>query len=315
MDMKFPLLSGTALVLVALLFESCTDSKANNQTANPVFTAITLSEKDAYWNAGKAEITSYSLEQARYGEIRIGEAVMVFVTEPFSITKQVKLDQPESAADNKQDILKLNFTRKFLTGIYPYSVETSVFLPYNQEGTRQEAIKFNNTVQEWCGHTFTQFNHQKDHFSWVQYSYFESEGDHSGTIQDVIPEDELWTLIRMAPDKLPVGDINVLPGLHFLRFSHEEIKSYAATGKLESGVDGKVAYSLHYPHNNRLLTITFNAAFPYEIEYWEETYRDGWGESASVLTTRGTKKARLMDDYWNHHANQDSTFRNVLKMN
>ncbi|MFM9985533.1 MAG: septum formation inhibitor Maf [Flavobacteriales bacterium] len=313
--MKLYISSILTLILMSFLFESCTDSKANQQPVIPAFPEIALSEKDAYWNAGKAEITSYSLEQARYGEIRNGEAVMVFVTEPFSISKQVKLDNPNEVSNDKRDILKLNFTRKFLTGIYPYSVETSVFLPYNQGASRQEAVKFNNTVQEWCGHTFTQFNQQKDHYNWVQYSYFESEGDHSGEIKDAIPEDELWTLIRMSPDKLPVGDFNALPGLHFLRFSHEEIKSYPAAGKLENTPGGKVAYSIHYPHNNRMLSITFNAAFPYEIESWEETYRDGWGERAAVLTTRGTKKARIMDDYWNHHANQDSTFRNMLKMN
>ena len=313
--MKLHALTILTLVGMTLLYESCTDSKANQQPANPAFPAISLSEKDAYWNAGKAEITSYNLEQARYGEIRKGEAVMVFVTEPFSSTKQVKLDNPEAAAGNKLDVLKLNFTRKFLTGIYPYSVETSVFLPYNQEGSRQEAVKFNNTVQEWCGHTFTQFNQQKDHYNWVQYSYFASEGDHAGEMKDAIPEDELWTLIRIAPDKLPVGDFNALPGLHFLRFSHEDIKAYPASGKLQNTVNGKVLYSLHYPHNKRTLSITFNATFPYEIESWEEIYLDGWGESAAVLTTKGTKKARILDDYWNHHANQDSTFRNMLKMN
>jgi hypothetical protein len=29
---------------------------------------------DNYWNQGKAEITSYDLHQARYGEMRDGEA-------------------------------------------------------------------------------------------------------------------------------------------------------------------------------------------------------------------------------------------------
>ena len=45
-----------------------------------------------YWYDGKAEITSYALQQARYGELHTGEAVLVFVTEPFSKSKQVKLD-------------------------------------------------------------------------------------------------------------------------------------------------------------------------------------------------------------------------------
>ena len=312
--MKFPFFYGITLVSFVFLLEQCTDSKANQQPSIPSFPEIALSQKDAYWNAGTAEITSYDLEQARYGEIRKGEAIMLFVTEPFSQFKQVKLDNPSEAGGDKLDILKLNFTRKFQTGIYPYSVETSVFLPYQQEPSRTNVIKVNNSVQEWCGHTFTQLNRNKEQYNWVQFSYFESEGDQSGQIEDVILEDELWSLVRMAPAKLPIGDIQVLPGLHFLRFSHEELKPYSAIGKLENTRDGKAVYSLLYPHNKRVLSITFNELFPYEIEYWEEVYLDGWGEKAAVLTTKGFKKARLKDDYWNHHANQDSIFLNVLKI-
>ena len=72
-----------------------------------------------YWYAGKAEITSYKLEQARYGELRNGKAVLIYVTEPFSADKQVKADQN---APSNISVLKLNSTKKFLTGIYPYSI-------------------------------------------------------------------------------------------------------------------------------------------------------------------------------------------------
>jgi len=44
-------------------------------------------EFGAYWYQGKAELTSYTLEQARYGEVHPGEAVLVFVTEDFSKSK------------------------------------------------------------------------------------------------------------------------------------------------------------------------------------------------------------------------------------
>ncbi|MDP7238046.1 MAG: hypothetical protein QGI34_15090, partial [Candidatus Latescibacteria bacterium] len=37
-----------------------------------------------YWYQGKAEITSYTLKQARYGEIHDGHVVLIFVTEDFS---------------------------------------------------------------------------------------------------------------------------------------------------------------------------------------------------------------------------------------
>jgi hypothetical protein len=77
------------------------------------------------WYAGKAEISSYSLEQARYGEIRNGEATLIFVTEDFSADKLVKLDEPAGATD-KMRVLKMNMNKKFVTGIYPYSMMLSL---------------------------------------------------------------------------------------------------------------------------------------------------------------------------------------------
>jgi len=66
-----------------------------------------------YWYAGKAELTRYALEQARYGEIHKGDAVLVFVTEPFLIDKQVKYE----FGDNSKavSVLKLNLVKKFFT--------------------------------------------------------------------------------------------------------------------------------------------------------------------------------------------------------
>ena len=75
-----------------------------------------------YWYAGEAEITSYELEQARYGEIHKGTSVLVFVTEPFSRSKQVKLDNWRDQSPDNVSVMKLNMTKKFLTGIYPYSM-------------------------------------------------------------------------------------------------------------------------------------------------------------------------------------------------
>lgn len=82
-----------------------------------------------YWYKGKAELNAYELEQYRYGEKRDGEAVLIFVTEDFSREKQVKLDNPQRQKQDAQKVLKLNLTKKFVTGIYPYSMMLSVFTP------------------------------------------------------------------------------------------------------------------------------------------------------------------------------------------
>jgi len=107
-----------------------------------------------YWYAGEAEITSYKLTQARYGEIHSGHAVLIFVTEPFSTKTWTKADQP-TATD--VSVMKLNFTKKFNTGIYPYSMMTSTFLPVDGA---VNSLKITSSSQEWCGHTYMEMKNK-----------------------------------------------------------------------------------------------------------------------------------------------------------
>ena len=108
-----------------------------------------------YWYQGKAELTRYELNQARYGEMHKGEAVLIFVTEPFLPDKQVKLERGDPSKG--VTVLKLNSVRKFFTGIYPYSLMTSTFMPVSFAATGR-ALKVASSSQEWCGQTFTQLN-------------------------------------------------------------------------------------------------------------------------------------------------------------
>src|SRR5688500_3533552 len=104
-----------AVAISIILFTGC-----EKKSAEPAVMAVyeTTQFKD-YWHAGKAEVSSYHLNQSRYGESRRGKAVLIFVTEDLSKKLQVKLDDPSRR--NKINVLKLNFTKKFITGIYPYS--------------------------------------------------------------------------------------------------------------------------------------------------------------------------------------------------
>ena len=93
--------------------------------------ASTLPEENdfhSYWHNHGAEITRFELEQSRYGEIHSGHAVLIFVTEPFLPEKQVKADY-EASRKKSIPVLKLNFIKKFNTGIYDYSMMKSVFTP------------------------------------------------------------------------------------------------------------------------------------------------------------------------------------------
>ncbi len=269
---------------------------------------------NSYWYAGEAEITSYELEQARYGEIHSGEAVLVFVTEPFSKSKQVKLDDWRNETADNVSVLKLNMTKKFLTGIYPYSMMMSTFKPVSTDAY-PNPFKITTSSQEWCGHTFTQLNLQEDNFRMKAFSYFESEGDVDIEVPKVILEDELWTTLRLNPSQLPTGEIQILPGTFYLRLRHQEAKPQTVNARLEAVERSDYAdevhqqYQLEYP--NRKVTIYFESVFPYEILGWEETYMSGFGKPEE-LTTKARRIKVIKSPYWSKNSNADRELRKQL---
>ena len=67
-----------------------------------------------YWYNHGAEISRFSLQQMRYGQIHEGDSVLVFVTEKMHPGSQIKADNPGS-----EDIavLKWNETYRGLAGM------------------------------------------------------------------------------------------------------------------------------------------------------------------------------------------------------
>ncbi len=287
----------------------CSNIKNDIATTSTVTTvskpAQSTSEAfNKYWYAGTAEITSYELKQARYGEIHQGKSVLIYVTEDFNPTKQVKADQlrPENVP-----VLKLNSTKKFYTGIYPYSTMTSTFYPVTNN---QHAMKVTASMQEWCGHVFTQLNNRAQ-FEVESYSYFESESDQEFTTEKAILEDELWTKLRVDPRQLPTGIQQIIPAFEVLRMKHIPLKTYTATATLT--VNGKSStYTLEYPKLNRKLAINFNTSFPYDILGWTERTTNGYGSNAKSLTTKATRIKQLKSPYWSKNGVKDSLLRKEL---
>lgn len=263
----------------------------------------------SYWYAGDAEITSYTLTQARYGELRQGDAVIVFVTEPFSKSKHVKLDY--GGGEDEVQVLKMNQTRTFNTGIYPYSMMTSTFSPMDGAS----ALKATTSSQEWCGHTWTQMNLEEDfRYRFEQRSYFESEGDQNDTLTSGMLEDGLWSNLRLlGPVQLPPEmEVNLIPSLQFLRLRHLPVQPYKATITTKYGRAGESMLLVEYEDIERTLALFFTTEFPYTIERWEETYRSGFGPSAEVMTTTGVINKRIKAPYWNLNRNADAHYRTEL---
>ena len=291
-----------------LLCTLATSELANpGDIANPEFTR--------YWSQGKGEITRYELEQARYGEIRNGDAVLIFVTEDFLTEKQVKLESPPEGRP-WLPVLKLNFTKKFATGIYPYSMMTSVYSPI-EVGEHPKTLKVSTSAQEWCGHVFTQLNLKGSEYRVEGRSYFEREGDQEFTLDAAMLEDEVWTRIRLSPAQLPVGKLRMIPGTMSVRLRHTGLDVEDAVAELTTiAADATGAplsrYTITYPKDDRTLAIDFRTAFPHEITGWSETYMDGFGKDVKRLTTRARRAQSIMLDYWNHHGTKDDSLRAVL---
>ncbi len=307
---KYVLYKVIFFIGIAFFCHSCKESEHNLIPNSNTEEADTISDnrqlpaqfKD-YWYAGKAELTSYQLMQERYGEIRQGMAVTVFVTEDFLPDVQVKAN---TQSGENVSVLKLNKTKKFTTGIYPYSIMTSTFNPVKKP---QHALKISNSVQEWCGQVYMQLNNRKD-FNIVSHSYFEGEADQELTLDKTWLEDELWNLVRINPEELPTGDMEVIPSFESIRLRHKEIKAYRAHANIKQG-DSLSMYSLHYPMLERELIIYFNSDFPYEIEKWEETNGTQPNDSTRLKTT-AHKIKRIRNDYWNMNRNQDAGLRDTL---
>lgn len=311
----------TALSIIAIIACSNQKNKENSlsqkeasETANQISHLNKTSnnvtslndEFKKYWYAREAEITSYELKQARYGEIREGNAVLIYVTEDFLPDIQVKADQQKST---NIPVLKLNATKNFNTGIYPYSIMQSTFYPVKDNS---HAIKISSSMQEWCGHVYTQINN-RDNYEVTSHSYFQGEADQSFVLDKTILENELWTKIRINPKNLPQGALQIIPSLEFTRLRHKPIKAYDAKASLLEEGNLQI-YTIEYPELQRKLEISFTSDFPYSIEGWKETYTSGFGQSAKELTTIATKLQRIKSPYWTKNSNKDEKLREELQL-
>ncbi|NUN99960.1 MAG: hypothetical protein HUU01_05025 [Saprospiraceae bacterium] len=268
---------------------------------------------DKYWYQGKAEISHYALQQNRYKDIHEGEAVMIFVTEDFLTDKQVKNDQYQNP--NSIPILKNNIVCKFPTGIYDYSMMTSVFTPVNTQ-KYPRTMKVTASSQEWCGHTFMQINDRDKGYAVSLRSYFEMEGDQDNVVAHTLLEDELFNRIRMNPSGLPSGKIKMLPGTMVARLMHKEFQPLDAEisvtpydGREFTGSALQVCRVV-YPTLDRTLEIVFEKEAPFIIAGWKDTYLSMFDKKMKSTIARRTNT--LLDAYWSHNALSDQPMRKAL---
>lgn len=302
---------GFALVMKATVFQKTTTTTTPATTENTDFSR--------YWFGGKAEINSYRLEQAQYGALNPGKAVLIFVTEDFRTDTQVKSESDKSR-DKSVPVLKTNMVKKFVTGIYDYSLFTSVFTPIpprsGQPTLFPNTLKVSTSAQEWCGHSYMQLNFRQNGYTISGRSYFEEEVAEDYRVDKVMLEDELWNRIRLAPNQLPTGKTALIPGTQSARLRHQrlnpiqaDITKEAYTGTTFTG-DSLQAYTVDYKEDKRKLLIVFENKFPYRIVGWEETY----ASKGKLLTSKAVLQQTIQTDYWNRNSPADTVLRKSLNI-
>ena len=196
--------------------------------------------------------------------------------------------------------------KKFLTGIYPYSIMQSTFYPLERNS---HGLKTVASIQEWCGQVYIQLNN-REKFEVSSHSYFEGEADQNLELSKTNLENEIWTQLRIDPNLLPTGEIRMIPSLEYLRLSHQEIKSYPAMAEFYQDQEYSV-YKVSYPDLKRELKIYYNNVAPYNIEKWIEQME----VNGELQTSTATKLETLKIDYWNKNSNKDLPLRDQLKLN
>jgi hypothetical protein len=267
------------------------------------------------WRDGRAELAGYRYTVTRYGAPREGQAVAIFVTEPFSDRDRVKVDDPSRNPRDTFEALKLNLVRDFQTGIYDYNTMTSVFV----RASDFVPAKISFSSADWCGHVYEEVRFDRDALRHSLRSYFEGE-----TVDQTLPperggvtEDALPILLRglrgpyLGPDVKRV--VPFLPSAFTRRVTHRSLAWSTATIE-RSGAVEKVRVpagsfeAIRYvvrPRDGREGTFWIEAAAPHRLLRWTWT----GAPVGSRMAADGSEIAELTGSgrlpYWELNANGD----------
>ncbi|MEY4541853.1 MAG: hypothetical protein RLZZ306_3610, partial [Bacteroidota bacterium] len=205
--------------------------------------------------------TKYELKE---DSVTVGEGSLTF-----------NIDYVEGV--NKSDsiqVLHSDFTGKIHKENYDYSAMTSVYLPLNQS-LRPHAMKVINSVQEPSGNSFLELSQIPKSYEIIAKNTFKEKTKTLFILERKNLEDELWTKIRMNPNDLPTGDIEIIPSFAYWQSVRKSPNIYEAKAELKAyeGTEftGKKLqiYTLDYPDLKRNLSIVFEGDFPFEIVGWK----------------------------------------------
>jgi len=262
-----------------------------------------------HWGDGRAEIATYDLTIPRYGELRSGSAVAIFVTEPFAAGARVKSDRG-GGADVFQ-ALKLNLVKDFATGVYDYNTMLSAFVATESKAgmTAGEPAKLSFSSQEWCGQVYEQVLFDADVVRDTAHSYFEGEADRERTLPRPgggLAEDTLYLWARgLAAPSLEPGEtqqLSLLRSLQRVRMEHLPLVWQEATLSREGGSTTTTVPAGSFEVDTFRARIEGGPEWIFHVERAAPRRLVRWrlstGEQAELVATE-----RL--PYWQLHGNRD----------
>ena len=255
------------------------------------------------WGDGKAEIDAYDLVTPRYGELRKGSAVLIFVTEDFTEGARVKSD---GGHGDEYPVLKLNDVRHFQTGIYDYEVMTSTFVRADGAAPLGQPVKVSLGVQEWCGHVYSMLLPRDGKLEYTLHSYFDGEGDRDeklalprdGVLADVLPIAVRGLLGDLVAPGATV-EVPVMPTLLHSRFAHVPpawtpltLRRSADTATVEVPAGAFEAWTVDATIEGVTTSWKIEAAAPHRIVAWERSD----GEEAQLVGSERVPYWQLHDE-------------------
>jgi len=249
-----------------------------------------------YWGDGRAELAGYDLTFPRYGELRKGVAVTIFVTETFSNSLRVKADPGKHPKSDEFPVMKLNLVEDFSTGIYDYNLMTSAFIALAPVHGRPagSVTKVSFSSQEWCGNVYGQILFDDASARLTSHSYFDGEADQAHSLpipREVLSGDALllWARGLAAPVLTPGEhrDVSLLRSMESARLGHRPVEASRARLVREAATTrvtvpaGAFDTELHRVEieGGPIWKIAVESAEPHRIVEWETSD----GRKASLL--------------------------------
>lgn len=222
-----------------------------NQENNTVF--------QNYWKIQGIETTKFALKQ---DSLIVGEATLSYSLKDFG------KDQPNGAVH----ALYSNFTQKINQDNYDYSDNSMTLTPLNSL-LYPHAIMVVSSSQSKDGTNFLSFKQEPKSYLFVGRNNLEPEKEIHKSTEKGNLEDEIWAKIRINPDVLPQGEIEMIPSLSYWNKIHKSPSAHEVKAEL-SDLEGNPKlkiYSLDYPILKRKIDIIFEVNFPYQIMEFRET--------------------------------------------